>query len=73
VQIDLTRKELQYIRAALTLVVFERDELIDTGRFAKELGEDTVIAPQHESAEYEETLRAILLKLPAPEDADGGG
>ena len=63
-QVELTAEDLNYIRAALTLVVFEREELIDTGRFARELGEDSVAPPLRESTEYEEKLRAILLKLP---------
>lgn len=61
--IDLTADELQYIRAALTLVLFEHEELIETGRFAKELGEDSVVPPTREAAEYEDKLRAILMKL----------
>jgi hypothetical protein len=63
VQIELTAEEVNYVRAALTLVVFEREELIDTGRFARELGEESVATPLHDSTEYEDKLRAILLKL----------
>jgi hypothetical protein len=63
VQIDLTTDELNYIRAAITLVLFEHEELIETGRLAKELGEDTVLDVHRESADYEERMRAILVKL----------
>jgi hypothetical protein len=66
--IDLTADELNYVRAALTLVIVEREELIETGRFAKELGEDSVAQPTHESAEYEEKLGALLAKLTSVED-----
>jgi hypothetical protein len=45
-------------------VIFEHEELIETGRFAKELGEYSVAPPIRESAEYEDKLRAILTKLP---------
>ena len=65
--IDLTSDELNYVRAALTLVIAEREELIETGRFAKELGEDSVIPPTRESAEYEEKLQELLGKLPTVE------
>ncbi|MBS1818499.1 MAG: hypothetical protein JSU08_11250 [Acidobacteria bacterium] len=60
---DLTPEELNYIKAALTLVLAEREELIETGRLSKELGEETVVPPMRESATYEETLRTILSKL----------
>jgi hypothetical protein len=61
--IDLTEQELNYIRAALTLVIFEHEELIETGRFAKELGDDAVAGQAREAAEYEENLRGLLQKL----------
>jgi len=61
--IDLTEQDLKYIRAALTLVIVEHEELIETGRFAKEVGDDAVARQARESAEYEEELRALLLKL----------
>lgn len=64
--IDLTAEEVNYIRAAITLVIFEREELIETGRFAKELGDDTALDVPRESAEYEEKLRTILTRLPSP-------
>ena len=67
--IDLTADELNYVRAALTLVIVERQELIETGRFAKELGEDSVVQQTHESAEYEEKLGALLAKLSTVEDS----
>ena len=67
--IDLTADELNYVRAALTLVIAEREELIETGRFAKELGEDSVVQPTRESAEYEEQLGALLAKLSTVEDS----
>jgi hypothetical protein len=63
VHIDLTREEVQFVRAALTLVIFQHEELIETGRFAKELGEGTVNGTAHEPAEYEDKLREILMKL----------
>ncbi len=64
--IEVTPEELNYIRAALALVIFERDELIDTGRLAKELGEDATLDAPRESAAYEDAIRSILLKLPTP-------
>jgi hypothetical protein len=64
VHVDLDAEDVKYIKAALTLVIFEREELIETGRLAKELGEDSVVPPTRESAEYEEKLRALIAKLP---------
>lgn len=63
--IELTPDDLNYIRAALTLVLSEREELIDTGRLAKEIGSEPTLDPSGESAEYEERLRSILTKLTA--------
>jgi hypothetical protein len=64
-QIELTPRELKYIRAALTLVIVEHEELIETGRFAREVGDETVVGQARESAEYEEALRVLLLTLPS--------
>jgi hypothetical protein len=68
VHIELTPEEMKYVRAALTLVLLEREELIDTGRFAKELGDDTALDVVRESAVYEEQLRTLLARFPAPGD-----
>jgi hypothetical protein len=63
-QVELTAEDLKYIRAALTLVIFEREELIETGRLAKELGENIAWEAARESADYEEKMRALIAKLP---------
>ena len=43
--IELSSDDLNYIRAAITLVISEREELIDTGRLAKELGSEPTLDP----------------------------
>lgn len=63
--IELSSDDLNYIRAAITLVISEREELIDTGRLARELGSEPTLEPSGDSADYEETLRSILTKLSA--------
>ncbi len=54
--IELTSDDLNYIRAALTLVIPEREVSLNTGRLGKELGSET--PPQlGRSAEDQEKLR----------------
>ena len=62
--IDVTSDELRYIRAAITLILTEREELIDTGRFGREVGNEATLEPVGASDQYEQALQAMLVKLP---------